>query len=106
MRVKVKVDRMVCVSLVACTVMSPTLFKIDPQGKAIVDPDLQKNNPQVHSLVQNEETDDNGNKNFVWEIDAEKDWIDKNVVPGAQACPITAIIVWDLDENKQLYPAA
>ena len=106
MKVKVKVDRLICISLASCTVMSPTIFKLDDTGKAIIHDDLAQTSPQVHSVEKKEETDDTGTNHFVWYIDADDDWVNANLMPGAQACPVTAIHIWETDTNKQLYPAA
>lgn len=105
MKVKVKVDRLVCISLASCTIMAPSVFKLDDMGKAIIDEDLPNIESQVHLVNKSEEKDESGNTDYVWEIDADEDWIQKNIIPGAQSCPVTAIKVWNSETNEVMYPS-
>lgn len=82
-RYKVKVLRDVCIGAGSCEVISPNVFKVDEESKAIV-------------LDQGTKPDDNG---F---IEVTKDTAE-NVLAAAKSCPVFAIIVLD-EKGKQIWP--
>ncbi|MBI2624846.1 MAG: ferredoxin [Candidatus Nealsonbacteria bacterium] len=80
---KVKVIRDLCIGAGSCEVISPKVFKVDEEAKAII-------------LGQGTNPDENG---FVM---AAKDTAE-NVIAAAKSCPTFAIIVLD-ETGKQIWP--
>lgn len=80
---KVKVLRDICIGAGPCEAVSPKVFKIDEENKAIV-------------LDQGVKSDQDG---F---IEITKDTFE-NVLDAAKSCPVFAIVVID-ETGKQIYP--
>lgn len=80
---KVKVLRDICIGAGPCEAVSPQVFKIDEENKAIV-------------LDQGVKPDQGG---F---IEITKDTLE-NVLDAAKSCPVFAIVVID-ETGKQIYP--
>lgn len=80
---KVKVLRDTCITAGPCEAISPKVFKIDEEGKAII-------------LDQGTKPDQDG---F---IEVTQDTFE-NVLDAAKSCPVFAILVVD-EEGGQIYP--
>ena len=85
-KLRVKIDRNLCIGAASCVALEPKVFGLDQEAKAVVldpvDPDKQYNE-------------------FVYEVDDEQA---ESILTAAKSCPTNAIIVEDGDSGKQIYP--
>ncbi len=84
-KLRIRVDRDVCIGAASCTIVSPSSFKIDDENKAvIIDPtDAAKTHHELEL-----------------EVDEAKK---QELVDAARSCPVAAIFVHD-ENGNQLYP--
>ncbi|MFH1832563.1 MAG: ferredoxin [Candidatus Levyibacteriota bacterium] len=86
---KVKVDRNLCIGAGTCIAVSPKVFELDNEGKAVI---LKKGGSKTSDFVDYGELDDS----------------EANILNGAKACPVNAIIIVEVDEKgkeiRQVYP--
>lgn len=84
-RLKIRVDRDVCIGAASCTIVSPGTFKIDNENKAVII------DPQDPTKTHNE---------LELEVDDAKK---QEIVDAARSCPVAAIFVQD-ENGNQIYP--
>jgi len=101
MKVKVWVDNVKCTTFASCTIATDPVFILNDDGKAIIDVEKVKSNPAIKSIV--EEVGEQNYPQWIIETDDAK-WIEENLTDGAMRCPVFAIFVTDLDNNKVLFP--
>lgn len=87
---KVKVDRDLCIGAASCTAVSPNVFDLDGEGKAVIKKkDATSTSDWVHQA----------------DIDAPAE----EVLNAAKSCPVDAIVIVEVDEVgnevKQVWPA-
>lgn len=70
---KVKVIRSLCIGAASCVAVSPNIFQLDSENKAV---------------VQEGRND-----------------VPENIMLAAQSCPTKAIVIFDTETNKQVWPA-
>ena len=86
MKIKIRVDRNLCIGSAACIALAADVFRLDSEQKAVV-------------LDQNDKTKEA--TEAVWEV-VDQAEVDR-LITAAKSCPTLAIIVTD-DSGKQLYP--
>lgn len=84
-KIKVRVDRDICIGAASCTIVSPSTFKIDNENKAVII------DPQDPAKMHNE---------LELEVDDAKK---QEIVDAARSCPVAAIFVHD-ENGNQIYP--
>lgn len=87
---KVKVDRELCIGAASCTAVSPTVFDLDGEGKAVI-----KKKDGTSSSDWTAEEDTSGNHD--------------EIVNAAKSCPVDAIVIVEVDEQgneiRQIWPS-
>ena len=87
---KVKVDRELCIGAASCSAISPAVFELDGEGKAVI-----KKKDGTSSSDWTREEDTNGQH--------------EEIVNAAKSCPVDAIVIIEVDaqgnEVKQIWPA-
>ena len=87
---KIKVDRELCIGAASCTAVSPTVFDLDGEAKAVI-----KKKDGTSSSDWTNEADTAGNHD--------------EIVNAAKSCPVDAIIIVEVDEQgneiRQIWPA-
>lgn len=84
-KIKVRVDRVMCIGAASCTIVSPSVFKIDSENKAVI---IDPTNPaQTQAELE-------------MEVDEAKK---QEIIDAARSCPVAAIFVHD-ENGNQLYP--
>lgn len=84
-RLRIRVDRDICIGAASCTIVSPSTFKIDNENKAVII------DPQDSGKTHNE---------LELEVDDAKK---QEIVDAARSCPVAAIFVHD-ENGNQIYP--
>lgn len=85
-KLKVRIDRNLCIGAASCVALNPKVFGLDSQAKAVV------LDPEDSSKQYNE---------FVYEVDEVQA---ESILTAAKSCPTNAIIVEDLQTGQQIYP--
>lgn len=85
-KLKVRIDRNLCIGAASCVALEPKVFGLDAEAKAVV------LDPEDHSKQFNE---------FVYEVDETQA---ESILTAAKSCPTNAIIVEDVETGKQIYP--
>lgn len=85
-RLKVRIDRNLCIGAASCVALEPKVFGLDAEAKAVV---LA---PDDSAKQYNE---------FTYEVDEVQE---ESILTAAKSCPTNAIIVEDIDSGKQIYP--
>ncbi|MDP3987831.1 MAG: ferredoxin [Candidatus Levybacteria bacterium] len=87
---KVKVDRALCIGAATCVAVSPKVFELDSEGKAVI---LKKDQTKTSDVVEYENIDDT----------------EENILNAAKSCPVDAIVIVEVDDTgneiKQVWPA-
>lgn len=85
-KIKIKIDRNLCIGAASCVALEPKVFGLDQEAKAVV------LDPEDSSKQYNE---------FTYEVDEEKF---ESILTAAKSCPTNAIIVEDAETGQQIYP--
>jgi len=70
---KIKVVRSLCIGAASCIAVSPNIFKLDGENKAVIQEGSQD--------------------------------LPENILMAAQSCPTKAILIFDTETDKQVWPA-
>lgn len=84
---KIKVDRELCIGAASCVAVSPSVFEIDPENKAVM---KRKVPPPTSDITERKELEDQA-------ID------DETLILSAKSCPTQAIFLYD-EEGNQIFP--
>lgn len=85
-KLKVRIDRNLCIGAASCVALEPKVFGLDAEAKAVV------LNPSDSAKQYNE---------FVYEVDEAQA---ESILTAAKSCPTNAIIVEEVETGKQIYP--
>ena len=86
MKIKVKVDKDLCIGAASCVTISPETFQLDDENIAYV-------------LDHNDEPE---GRKYEREMEVTEDEYE-SILLGAQSCPTLAIFIYD-EEGQQLFP--
>jgi ferredoxin len=84
---KIMIDRTLCIGAASCVAVSPSVFELDPENKAVL---RRKAKPPTSDETARADLEDQS-------VD------DETILLAAQSCPTKAIIVFD-EEGNQMYP--
>ncbi|MDP3724166.1 MAG: ferredoxin [bacterium] len=84
-KIKIRVDQNICIGAASCTVVSPSVFKINDQNKAVV---IDPANPS------------NAAPELTLDVDETKK---QEIIDAARSCPVAAIFIHD-EQGNQIYP--
>ncbi len=85
-KLKVRIDRNLCIGAASCVALNPQVFGLDQEAKAVI------LDPADTSKQYNE---------FTFEVDDAKA---ESILIAAKSCPTNAIIVEDPETGQQIYP--
>ena len=86
-KIKIVYDRNGCIGAAACASINPVDWVMDTDGKA--------------NLTNSQKEGDR----FVKIMDVQDEQAMSRIVESATVCPVTIIEVWDVTENKKIFPA-
>lgn len=84
---KIKVDRELCIGAASCVAVTPGIFEIDPENKAVM---KRKNMPPTSDITERGELEDQATD-------------DETLILSAKSCPTQAIFLYD-EEGNQIFP--
>lgn len=89
-KLKVKVDRDLCIGAASCVAVAPQTFELDAEGKAVI---KKKDGTMTSDFVDYDQIDDNPD----------------NILNAAKSCPVNAIIIVRVEDDgseTQVWPVA
>jgi len=89
MKLKIVVDKNLCIGAASCVTVSPAYFQLNNENKAVV--------------VENGVSVEPDNRVYERVVEADNNQI-AEIVLAAQSCPTTAVFVYNNETGERLYP--
>lgn len=86
-KIKIVYDRNGCIGAAACASINPADWVMDSDGKA----NLTNSSKEAEK--------------FVKVVDVQDEQGMSRIVESATVCPVSIIEIWDVNENKKIFPA-
>lgn len=85
-KIRIKIDRNLCIGAASCVALEPKVFALDHEAKSVL---IDPANSSKHHFE------------FIYEVDETQA---ESILTAAKSCPTNAIIVEDAETGKQIYP--